>query len=328
MRLFGKHGSEAREKSGTLLFFATDLHGSEVCFRKFLNAGKFYGATHLIIGGDITGKSLVPIRHSNGRWSARLGDRDHICTTERELADLQQAVRDSGQYPLVGDPDELLALADEGYRARVFTRAVVEGMKRWMDLADQRLQGTRIQCFVTPGNDDFWEVDAVIQGSQTVQFVEGRCVSLDERHEMVTTGYSNLTPWKTEREVSEEELERRLEAMWANVRDPENALAVIHVPPLGTALDVAPELGPDLNLKMSIGGLKMTHVGSSAVRKWIEDRQPLCGLHGHVHESQAAERLGRTLCLNPGSDYASGALFGALVALGDRRVTSDQFVSG
>jgi Icc-related predicted phosphoesterase len=116
--------------------------------------------------------------------------------------------------------------------------------------------------------------------------------------------------------------------MWAQVKNPANAIAVIHVPPLGTALDLAPELGPDLNLKMSAGGPRMTHVGSSAVRAWIEETQPLCGLHGHVHESKAAENLGRTLCLNPGSEYSNGVLLGALVALGDGRVMSHQFVSG
>jgi Icc-related predicted phosphoesterase len=64
------------------------------------------------------------------------------------------------------------------------------------------------------------------------------------------------------------------------------------------------------------------------VRAWIEETQPLCGLHGHVHESKAAENLGRTLCLNPGSEYSNGVLLGALVALGDGRVVSHQFVSG
>ena len=172
MRLFGTRGRVA-EKADVLLFFATDLHGSDLCFRKFLNAGKFYNATHLIIGGDITGKSLVPVLRSAKGWSARLGDRDHRCVTERELEDLQQAIRDSGQYPVVGDQEELRALENEAHRAEVFTRSVVESMARWMSLADERLQGTGIQCFVTPGNDDFWEVDAVIQASQTVQFAEG-----------------------------------------------------------------------------------------------------------------------------------------------------------
>src|ERR1700687_5795332 len=148
MPLFGRRQGQAEgDRSKTLLFFATDLHGSDLCFRKFLNAGKFYGATHLIIGGDITGKSRVPIRRSAKGWSARLGDKEHVCTTERELADLEQAIRDSGQYPFVGDADELQALENVTHRAEVFTQAVVDGMQRWMNLADDRLKGTGIQCF-------------------------------------------------------------------------------------------------------------------------------------------------------------------------------------
>ena len=330
MRGLGRRkGGPARERP-TLIFFATDIHGSDVCFRKFLNAGKFYGATHLIIGGDITGKSLVPIRRRSDGWFAQFAGRDYACGTQRELEQLEQAIRDAGQYPYVADEDELRALAEDqsGHRDDVFTRAVVAGMERWMRLADERLSGTEIQCYVTPGNDDFWEVDDVIRASERVQFVEGQCVRVNEHHEMITTGYSNFTPWKTEREVSEDDLAKRIDAMWTAVEDPLNAVAVIHVPPVDTPLDVAPELGPELNLKMEAGGIRMTHVGSSAVRSWIERAQPLLGLFGHVHESKAAMHVGRTLCVNPGSEYTTGVLAGALVAVGDDRVLSYQLVSG
>ena len=312
----------------TRVFFATDIHGSDVCFKKFLNAGKFFGATHLIMGGDITGKSIVTIRAAGGRWTGHFREHDYVCTTEAELADLVQAIRDAGQYPFVGEDDEIAALADDAHRAEVFDRVVVEGMQRWMDLAAERLAGTGIQCYVTPGNDDFFTIDAVIRDAPAVHFVEGACVSLDGVHEMITTGYSNPTPWNTERELSEAEMGARLEEMWAQVKDPANAVAVIHAPPAQTALDAAPELGDDLTLKGGPGGLQMMHVGSSAVREWLEQAQPLCGLHGHVHESKATERIGRTLCVNPGSEYTEGLLAGSIIVLGDGQVVSHQFVSG
>jgi len=312
----------------TRLFFATDIHGSDRCFKKFLNAGRFYGATHLIMGGDITGKSLVPILRHSGGWTTRFREHDYACSTEEELSRLVQAIRDTGQYPFVGDDDEIEALADDARRADVFDRVVVDGMRRWMDLAAERLGGTGIQCYVTPGNDDFYSIDDVIRDAAEVHFVEGECVSLDGVHEMITTGYSNPTPWNTERELGEEDLALRLESMWARVRDPENAVAVIHAPPVNTALDEAPELGHDLSLKRGPGGLTMTHVGSSAVRDWVERAQPLCGLHGHVHESKATESIGRTLCVNPGSEYGDGVLAGSIIVLGDGHVVSHQFVSG
>lgn len=314
--------------AGTRIFFATDIHGSDLCFKKFLNAGRFYGSTHLIMGGDITGKSIVTIRRGPDGWTGHFREHDYACRSEEELGSLVQAIRDAGQYPFVGSAEEIEALADEAHRAEVFDRVVVEGMQRWMDLAAERLAGTGIQCYVTPGNDDFFSIDEVIREAPAVHYVEGECVSLDGTHEMVTTGYSNRTPWNTERELGEDELEARLDAMWAEVQDPENAVAVIHAPPVNTALDEAPELGDDLSMQASAGGLKMTHVGSTAVRAWLERTQPLCALHGHVHESKATESIGRTLCVNPGSEYSEGLLAGSLIVLGEGRVISHQFVSG
>ena len=89
---------------------------------------------------------------------------------------------------------------------------------------------------------------------------------------MITTGYSNPTPWNTERELSEAEIGRAARGDVGQVEDPANAVAVIHAPPAQTALDAAPELGDDLTPQGRPGRLQMTHVGSSAVREWLERR--------------------------------------------------------
>ena len=68
-------------------------------------------------------------------------------------------------------------------------------------------------------------------------------------------------------------------------------------------------------------------VGSTAVREAIETYQPLADLHGHIHESPGAIRIGRTLCLNTGSDYSSGRISGCIVNLRGDRV-NHQFVTG
>jgi Icc-related predicted phosphoesterase len=310
------------------LFFATDVHGSDRCFRKFINAGKFYGVQHLILGGDITGKLLIPIVRTSRGWSAHYNDHEYIDISEEERLRLEQRIRDSGHYPVLGEREQLLALEDEKERDAAFRAAVVEGMRRWVELAEERLRGTGIRCFITPGNDDFWEIDEPLQESDVVEFVEGKCVRLDEHHEMITTGYSNITPWASPRELDEEQLGRRLENMFAEVSDPEGLIAVFHAPPYATDLDKAPEIDEDFNITMEAGSPKLVPVGSTAVREFIERHQPLLGLHGHVHESRAAELLGRTLCLNPGSEYTEGELCGAIVMLAADRVLSHQFVVG
>lgn len=314
--------------TGTRLLFVTDVHGSDRCFRKFLNAGGFYSARYLLLGGDITGKTLVPIERTARGWSARFRDHAYLDLSEAERAALEQLIRDAGQYPVLGERDELLALADEMRREQVFRMAVVEGIRRWVELAELRLRGSGIRCFVTPGNDDFWEIDEPLRGSDVVEFVEGRRIRLDDHHEMITTGYSNVTPWRSPRELDEPELRRRIDAMFAEVEEPESLIAILHPPPYGTELDKAPAIDAEFRLQMEAGSPRLTAVGSTAVREFILERQPLLGLHGHVHESRGAQLLGRTLCLNPGSEYTEGTLLGALVTVGGGEVLAHQFVTG
>jgi uncharacterized protein len=317
-----------QRKRSARLCFVTDVHGSERCFKKFLNAGRFYDAQFLILGGDITGKTLVPIERVNGGWRARYGDHDYADLTERERTELEQLVRDQGQYPIVGPREELLELLSEDRRDQTFSHVVVAGMRRWMELAEERLAGTGIHCFVTPGNDDFWEIDDVIKSSAIVGFGEGRCIRLDEKHEMLTSGYSNITPWHSPRELDEDGLATRLDTMFAQVEDPENLIAVLHCPPYGSELDQAPMIDSQFRVKTSGGEPVMGPVGSTAVREFIETHQPLLGLHGHVHESKAAQHIGRTLCLNPGSEYTVGLLNCALVTLYEDGTLDYQFTSG
>ena len=63
------------------------------------------------------------------------------------------------------------------------------------------------------------------------------------------------------------------------------------------------------------------------MRELIERYQPMLSLHGHVHESAAATRIGRTLAINPGSDYHTGRIAGCLITLRGEDVRH-QFVTG
>src|SRR5438105_13665762 len=92
------------------IFFATDIHGSEVCWRKFLNAGTFHKADVLVMGGDMTGKAMVPIvDRGGGRWELKLQDQDYVLSTEDELAAMEKRILDRGYYPIRLTPDEVAA---------------------------------------------------------------------------------------------------------------------------------------------------------------------------------------------------------------------------
>jgi Icc-related predicted phosphoesterase len=309
------------------LFFATDIHGSERCFRKFINAAEFYAVRYLVLGGDITGKSLVAIDPDEGGWRVSYHDHEHRGLSESGRRDVERYIRDRGDYPVTGRRAEA-ARAGEEEREAVFKEVVLESIASWLELAEERLRGGATRCFVTAGNDDYWEIDDLLRQSDVVEFVDGQRVELDDPHEMITTGHSNLTPWKTPRELDEDALAELIDSMARDVKNPRNLVAVLHVPPRGTDLDQAPQIDEDFTVQLESGAPRMGPVGSTAVRSFIETSEPLLSLHGHVHESRAVERIGRTVCVNSGSVYTEGVLYGALVTLGDEQVETVQLVAG
>ncbi len=313
----------------TRIYFATDIHGSEVCWRKFLNAGKHYEADVMVLGGDMTGKALVPIvEREKGRWQASLLENRYDFGSEDELTEFEDSVRRRGYYPFRADPDEMAELeSDEKKRDELFHREMLGTIERWMDMADERLEGTDIKCFVSPGNDDQFEVDEIVANAKRVELAEGRVVEFGE-YQMVSTGWANRTPWDTYREEDEDVLGERLRKMTSRVSvSPEYTIYNFHCPPYGSGLDDAPELTEDLRPKH--GGRSIVPVGSKAVREAIEEGQPALALHGHIHEAKGNTRIGNTLCINPGSSYEQGQLLGAVVNLeGGKKVKRFVLTSG
>ena len=308
------------------VFFATDLHGSEMCWRKLLNAGRFYDADVLICGGDMTGKAIVPIVKEDGRFTVTMAAVTQTVGAE-QVGDVESQIRRKGYYPLQMTPERLQELdQDPAKRADTFSNVMLEGVERWMNMAAEKLRGTGIRLFVCPGNDDEMEVDDVIKRSDFVELGEGRMVEIDG-FTMISTGWSNPTPWKTHREESEAKLAERLEAMASQATDPSHAIFNLHCPPYQSGLDEAPAI--DAELRLMHGGRALRPVGSTAVRAVIERHQPLLSLHGHIHESKGAVKIGKTLSINPGSSYEEGMLMGAIVQLDPKKgIKSYQLVNG
>jgi uncharacterized protein len=310
------------------LFFATDIHGSETCWRKFLNSGKHYGADVLVLGGDMTGKALVPVVHDGGeRWHASLLENRHDLNGLEEVEQFEKLVRRRGYYPFRTSPEELRELQADPERAdRLFHEQMLTTVERWMALADERLADGP-HCFVCPGNDDQFEVDEIVQAAAHVELAEGRVVEIDG-FQMVSTGWSCPTPWQTYREEEEPQLAERIERAAAGVTaSPERTVFSLHCPPYGSGLDEAPRLTEDMRLEHA--GHAPVPVGSKAVRRAIEEHQPALALHGHIHEGRGNARIGRTLCINPGSSYEQGELLGAVVELdGGKKVKSFVLTSG
>ncbi len=312
----------------TTLFFATDIHGSDICWNKFLNAGKFYGAEVLILGGDMTGKAVVPFLDlGGGKYQITLLQQEFHIEGETEYQEMVKRVRSRGYYPYLTTTDELAELSQNPDKVQeIFIREVLRVFEQWMEIAARKLAGTGMRVYVSPGNDDQFEVDEMIRQSPVITLAEGKVIPLDSNIEMISSGWSNRTPWNTYREADEPDLARRYEAMISGLKNPKQAVFNIHVPPYQSNLDEAPELDEQLRPKYAGNALKP--VGSTALRAAIEKYQPLLGLHGHIHEGRGQSRIGKTLCINPGSLYEQGVLQGALVKLGKNKIESYVLTQG
>lgn len=310
------------------LYFATDVHGSEICWKKFIAAAKFYEVDTLILGGDMTGKAIVPIiAQGGGAYKVTLLEQESILNGQEEVDKMAATIQNRGYYPYVTSLDEVNEISSTPGRSdALFTDMVLATVNRWMDYADSKLAGTGIRCFVCPGNDDVFEIDAVIAASKCVRSVEGQVIELDEHHEMVSSGWTNTTPWDTHREEADEALLGRIEAVITQAKDPSKAVFNLHAPPYGSGLDDAPELTKDM--RPAYAGRSLVPVGSKSVLAVIDKYQPLLGLHGHIHEGKGTRKYKKTLCINPGSMYEQGVLHGAVVELKPNKVGNYVLTTG
>lgn len=312
------------------VFFVTDVHGSTRCFKKFLNAAKFYDANVLVLGGDITGKLLIPIiEQEGGTYRCTFEGNALSLKNKAEVDGIVAKANDSGYYTQLMTKKEHEEIAADPKNVKAaFVKAMVDRVGEWVRLAEDRLAKTGVSCYISPGNDDIFDIDPVLSSSSYVANPEGRVVSIDADHEMITLGYTNHTPWNSPREVDEDELGKMIEGMAAKVKNMKSAIFNIHVPPINTIIDKAPMV--DGNLKVVVKGnqVQMVSAGSSACRKAIETHQPLLGIHGHIHESKGIVKIGKTLCANPGSEYGEGILRGFLARLEGERIRTYLLTSG
>jgi uncharacterized protein len=317
MPIFKRRSGSASSNGSLRLYYASDIHGTEVLWRKFLHAPRVYEAPVIVMGGDVTGKAVIPlVEASDGVVTAELFGQPERAATPEERAELEHRIRSNGMYPHLMTADEVQRVAALSVEAREawFAEVMLVTFDRWLALAEERLEDPSVRCFVMPGNDDPPGVDDAIERATRVEACDERIIELGG-YSMISLGYSNITPFDSPRELEEDELYRRVEGLATQVDDVAHCIFNLHVPPYDSLLDSAPQLDAELRVVATAGQPNMIPVGSTAVRELIERFQPLVALHGHVHESRGATRIGRTLCINPGSDYHTGRISGVLVHL-------------
>lgn len=303
------------------IYVASDFHAAEKAWRKYVNAIKLnvYKADVALLAGDLTGKAIVPIIDHGDRFETELLGVKRTARGAEQLAQLERDIADVGYYSFVASAEQAeLLVSDPEQRDALLHRLMNERVEAWMALATERLAQSDVPLFLIPGNDDDFGIDPILNRPEfTPVNADGKVLDMPGGLQLLSYGWSNITPWKTPREVTEDELYRRLDELAGQVRDPRRAVFMIHVPPHDSGLDTAPILDENLRPTVSAGDVLRGPVGSTAVRRLIEAHQPLLGVHGHIHESGGERTIGATVCINPGSEANHGILRGYLVDVGD-----------
>jgi Icc-related predicted phosphoesterase len=308
------------------VFFASDVHGSTTCFRKLVNSAAFYKADVVLMGGDLAGKALVPLVANGSGWMATYSGSAFELETLEEAAEFERRIATVGGYTLRTDAEFVAELRDDQDLVEsTLRRLILERTEELVALAAERLAGSGRRLLIGLGNDDFDEMIPLLDNGAVGYAADG-LVDLGELT-LASLGFSNPTPWHTNRELSEDELAAQL-AHVVEHADPSRTIFNIHVPPYGSGLDLAPRLDENLQIKLEGGEPDMVPVGSTAVAAAIAEFQPLASLHGHIHEGRGIATIGRTTVVNPGSEYDQASLLGAILDVRRNKKLQCQLVSG
>ena len=317
-------------KKLTRILYGSDFHGSETVYRKFIASGLQYKADILIVGGDVTGKAMVPVIHQgHGRYVGTWFGKEAVAANPTELEKVKKDISSVGFYPVVLEKDEAEELESQpGKMAARFEAEMCRRVGEWMSLAEEKLSPQNILLYFMAGNDDLASIDATVAGFKSVRNPDMNHSEIEGGYEVVGLSNANMTPWRCARDVEEAVLEQKLNYLTGKIQHPEWTIAVLHIPPYGSGLDTCPELDKNLKIITQGGQVVMKSAGSTAVKAFIEMVQPMLSLHGHIHESPGHVHIGRTLSINAGSEYAEAILKAAIINLEDGKVKGHLLISG
>lgn len=314
----------------TRILYGSDFHGSDAVFRKFIAAGLQYKANVFIVGGDVTGKAMVPvILQGNGHYIGSWFGREETATTPAELEKIKKNISNVGFYPLVLEKEEAEELEnDPSKMEKRFEKEMCQRVREWMTLAEEKLVQQNATLYFMAGNDDFYSVDEAVSEFQHIRNPDMARFEIEGGYEIVGLSNANMTPWKCARDIEEDELQKKLDTLAGMIQNPARTIAVLHVPPYASSLDTCPDLDENLKIITEGGQVVMKSAGSTSVMAFLEKVQPMLSLHGHIHESPGHVRIGRTLAINAGSEYAEAIMKAAIINLEDGKVKGHLLISG
>jgi Icc-related predicted phosphoesterase len=312
------------------ILYGSDFHGSDTVFRKFIASGLQYKADVLMVGGDVTGKAMVPVVHQGqGRYVGSWFGKEAAACNPEELGKIKKDISSIGFYPIVLEKDEAEELESQSEKmAARFEKEMCQRVREWMILAEEKLKPQNMILYFMAGNDDLASIDEVVAEFKSIRNPDMTHSEIEGGYEVVGLSNANMTPWRCARDVEEDILEQKLDQLAGMIQKPEHSITILHVPPFSSGLDTCPDLDENLKIITSGGQVVMKSAGSFAVKAFIEKVQPMLSLHGHIHESPGHVHIGRTLSINAGSEYAEAILKAAIINLEDGKVKGHLLISG
>lgn len=298
------------------IFFTADIHNSELVFRKILSLPNVYNPDVIIISGDLTGKAIVPIiKKDEGSYYCSFQGEKYEMKSYEEVNEMKMKLLNKGIYPYVCSKEEVIELQNNQDKLNsLFNKLIVERIKFWVNELEEKIP-ENVKIIMMPGNDDIFEIDEVINSSKRVIYPLGKVINIEYDYQIISLDYVNPTPWNTPREADENEIMKMIERNIDKIENMNKVICNFHCPPYNTNIDLAPKLDKKLRPVYKFGELELQHVGSKAIRKFMEKYSPMLGLHGHIHESEGFDKIGKTLVINPGSQYSAGMLKGVIIDL-------------
>ena len=322
--LLGKKGRHVTETANELeIVFATDFHGSTEMWSKFATLVAEVRPDLAIAGGDFKGKALAVAEGIRpDAWqvkypSSRVLDAGEVLTWTEDIA------RQGIYAARVSQRQSQQLAVDEDYAEGFLMEAARLRLRTWAQEA-RTLKQYCGRLMLVPGNDDGPEMTGAIREIDP---------SLSDEHvrigewDVISVGTTPPTPWKTPGEAEESEILAEVSALLDQTRRCDSTVLVAHSPPYNTLLDIGPDLDEEMRVRTAGGRQRTKHIGSRAIREILITRGPLISLHGHVHESRGIQYLGRTLALNPGSEYSGGTLTAAHIRAVPGKVIDSRIIS-
>lgn len=309
------------------ILFLSDIHGSNLIFEKALNAISKFGIDIFIISGDLSGKDIRPIIKDGDRYITEI-DSKTVSLTLTSAKEFEKHLADLGHYFFNTTYKEFEALKkDDSSIMHILNLKILSRLEFWILRIINQINTSKTQVIISPGNDDIQQIDDLLFSFESQGILTGiKSPVIIDNFDIITLDYSNITPWNTERELSEKMLGKLINEKIKKIRNVENCIFNFHCPPINTKLDLAPEIDKNLKYDIKPGGLNFIHTGSSAVYNSILKYQPLLSLHGHIHESKGFDYVGRTLSLNPGSEHDKGILNAYVVDISSQGTIENFFL--